>query len=244
MELKIKEDGVWYHGSNLIFDTLRTGSTITQWRELAEAFSHQPSRLSYDDDGIITHNGTEPGYLYIIDEPIKVGVDVISHPRTTMSENAEFLVNRPLKLKLIENLGSFISNRVFSVTAYELTDSDRNLISAALEVISANFDAVHYNHTVGCALRCKNGNIYRGVNCDGIHGSCAEYITIGAAISAGEREFDTIVAVHEGHPNNVIPPCGNCRQMLFEYCPDIKVIINDSAKSLIKVSAADLLPFS
>ncbi len=50
-------------------------------------------------------------------------------------------------------------------------------------------------HTVGAALRCKNGKIYTGVNCDGIHGSCAEFTAMGAAITAGEREFDCIVAV-------------------------------------------------
>lgn len=127
---------------------------------------------------------------------------------------------------------------------YELTDADRALIRLALETLAANFDEGVYNHTVGCALRCKNGHVYRGVNCDGIHGSCAEYVAMGMAISAGEREFDTIVAVHESHVNRVIPPCGNCRQMLFEYCPDVLVIVNDEQGSLIKVRAADLLPFA
>ena len=64
------------------------------------------------------------------------------------------------------------------------------------------------------------------------------------AVSAGEREFDTIVAVHEKHLNCVIPPCGNCRQMLYEYCPEIKVIVNDEQGKLIKVRARDLLPFA
>lgn len=41
-----------------------------------------------------------------------------------------------------------------------------------------------------------------------------------------------------------IPPCGNCRQMLFEYCPDIKVIVNDEKGNFIKVKARDLLPFA
>ena len=130
------------------------------------------------------------------------------------------------------------------MTTYEITEQDRELIQIALDVLAANFDDGVYNHTVGCAIRCKNGNVYKGVNCDGIHGSCAEYITMGIAISAGEREFDTIVAVHEEHLNCVIPPCGNCRQMLLEYCPDIKVIVNDNAGKLIKVSASDLLPFA
>jgi len=130
------------------------------------------------------------------------------------------------------------------VKKYNITQDDKNLIGIALNVLSENFDDGVYNHTVGCAILCKNGNIYKGVNCDGIHGSCAEYVTMGIAISAGEREFETIVAVHDKHINFVIPPCGNCRQMLWEYCKDIKVIVNDEDGNLIKVEAKDLLPFA
>ena len=104
MKIEIQPDGIWYHGSNKLFSELRTNSTITQWRELAEAFSHKPSCLGYDDDGAILHNGTEKGYLYIIDEPVVVGEDICRHPRTTMDENAEFLTKRLLKVKLISEL--------------------------------------------------------------------------------------------------------------------------------------------
>jgi cytidine deaminase len=127
---------------------------------------------------------------------------------------------------------------------YNLNERDRELIAAGLEVLERNFDDGIYNHTVGCALLCKNGKVYTGVNCDGIHGSCAEYVTVGMAISAGEREFDTIVAVHDKAPNFVVSPCGNCRQMMLEYCPDINVIVNDEQGGLIKVRARDLLPFA
>ena len=127
---------------------------------------------------------------------------------------------------------------------YTITEKDKELIQICLQVLANNFDDEIYHHSVGCAGLCKNGNIYKGVNCDGIHGSCADYITIGMAISAGEREFDTIVAVHEKAFNCVIPPCGNCRQMLFEYCPDVKVIVNDENGNLIKIKASDLLPFA
>lgn len=130
------------------------------------------------------------------------------------------------------------------MTFYEITDSDRELIKIALETLNKNFDDGIYHHTVGAAVRCKNGKVYTGVNCDGIHGSCAEYITMGIAISNGERDFDTIVAVHEKAPNCLFAPCGNCRQMLFEYCPDIKVILNDDEGNMIKVKATDLLPFA
>ena len=127
---------------------------------------------------------------------------------------------------------------------YKLNTIDEKLIEIGLEALKANFDDGVYNHTVGCAILCKNGNIYKGVNCDGIHGSCAEYITMGIAISSGERDFDTIVATHDKAPNGVVSPCGNCRQMLYEYCPDIKVIVNDENGKLIKVKARDLLPFA
>ena len=130
------------------------------------------------------------------------------------------------------------------MTFYEITEADKKLIEIALEKIDSNFDTEKYNHTVGAAIRCKNGSIYSGVNCDGIHGACAEYVTMGIACSAGEREFDTIVAVHDKHTNSVISPCGNCRQMLLRYCPDIKVIVNDEKGNLIKVRARDLLPFA
>lgn len=127
---------------------------------------------------------------------------------------------------------------------YSITEKDNTLIQTALKVLEENFDDGVYNHTVGCAILCKNGNIYKGVNCDGIHGSCAEYITMGIAISQGERDFDTIVAVHEKALNCVVSPCGNCRQMLYEYCPDIKVIVNDENGNLVKITARDLLPFA
>ncbi len=104
MKLELNPDGIWYHGSNVMFDLLREGSTITQWKGLAEAFSHQPTMLSYDDNGVISHNGVEKGFLYFIDEPITVDVDIYQHPKTTMDKNAEFLTRHPLKVKIIEEL--------------------------------------------------------------------------------------------------------------------------------------------
>ena len=104
MQIDIKTDAPWYHGSDKLFSELAAGSTITQWRELAEAFSHQPGWLSYEDDGRISHNGTKPGYLYVIDEPVTVGKDIYQHPRTTMDRNAEFLTKRPLRVKLVKSL--------------------------------------------------------------------------------------------------------------------------------------------
>lgn len=128
------------------------------------------------------------------------------------------------------------------MTFYDITDADRALIDAAMEALERSYDG-HY-HVVGAALRCQDGRVYTGVNCDGIHGACAEFVAMGAAVTAGQRDFDTIVAVHRNAPNRVVSPCGNCRQMLFEYGPDIRVLCNDDKGSLVKVSVRDLLPFA
>ena len=47
---------------------------------------------------------------------------------------------------------------------YPITEKDKELIKIGLKVLEENFDDGVYNHTVGCALLCKNGNIYKGVN--------------------------------------------------------------------------------
>lgn len=104
MKIDIDPNGIWYHGSNQVFSELREGSTITQWRALAEAFSHQPTQLCYDDGGNISHNGVEKGYLYSIDEPVVIGADIYQHPHTSMDQNAEFLTKRPLKVIMIQEL--------------------------------------------------------------------------------------------------------------------------------------------
>lgn len=101
IDTNISPSGTWYHGSNKLFNELKSGSTITQWKKLAEAFSHKPTTLCYDDNGVISHNGLEKGYLYIIDEPIMVGKDVYPHPNSSMDKNLEFLTKRTLKVKLL-----------------------------------------------------------------------------------------------------------------------------------------------
>ena len=50
------------------------------------------------------HNGTAKGYLYVIDEPVEVGIDIYQHPRTMMDENAEFLTKRPIRVRMIGEL--------------------------------------------------------------------------------------------------------------------------------------------
>ena len=65
----------------------------------------------------------------------------------------------------------------------KLTKKDLLLIQAAREAISANYDETKEMHTVGAAVRCKNGKVYVGVNVYSIHGACAEQVALGTAIT-------------------------------------------------------------
>ena len=125
-----------------------------------------------------------------------------------------------------------------------ITDTDKELIEMARQAIIPNYDGVSYNHTVGAAVRCKNGRIYTGVNVYSLHGACAEQVAIGAAITAGEREFEAIVAVEGERGDRILPPCGNCRQMLSDYMPDCMVIVPTDGGEIRKVPAKELLPFA
>lgn len=106
-----------------------------------------------------------------------------------------------------------------------ISREDQVLIDLARQAIQKNYDPENFRHTVGAALRCKNGKVYLGVNIYTIHGACAEMIALGAAITAGERDFDSIVAIGGEASDLIYPPCGNCRQYLLDYAPDLQVIL-------------------
>ncbi len=123
------------------------------------------------------------------------------------------------------------------------TDRDEELIAEARKTIQRNYDEENFNHTVGAAIRCKNGKIYTGVNVYSLHGACAEQVAIGAAVTNGERAFETIVAVRGKEGEEIIPPCGNCRQILHDYMPECEVILLIEGEKK-KITARELLPYS
>lgn len=95
-----EENKPWYHGSPWQLVTLLSGSTVTQDRRLAEVFSHKPSLVCDWGDGRIQHNGSLPGFLYAIAEPLQPG-DLYPHPLSSMEPGKEWLTRRELRLVLI-----------------------------------------------------------------------------------------------------------------------------------------------
>ena len=69
-------------------------------------------------------------------------------------------------------------------------------------------------------------------------------MALGAAITGGERNFVTIVAVRGEDGEEIIPPCGNCRQILCDYAPQCEVIVRGEDGEAVKIRALDLLPFA
>jgi cytidine deaminase len=122
-----------------------------------------------------------------------------------------------------------------------LNQEDNDLIRAATAVLKKNFHPIR--HQVGAALRTASGKIYSCVNVYSIgYAVHAEAAAIGAAISAGEREFVSIVAVKKVEDNYpVISPCGNCRQLILDYANQATVIFSFEGKP-VKAKAPDLLP--
>ncbi len=79
---------------------------------------------------------------------------------------------------------------------------------------------------VGTALRTKNGMVFTGCNIENSSyglSICAEREAIFKAISAGERDLDTIAIVTDS--NKLITPCGACRQVMWEFSKDMTVIV-------------------
>jgi cytidine deaminase len=99
------------------------------------------------------------------------------------------------------------------------------LVALAIEA-SQHAYAPYSNFPVGAALRTKNHAIYTGCNVENAAYPvciCGERTALVKAVSEGQREFEAIaVATRSGGS-----PCGMCRQMLFEFAPDLLVIIAD-----------------
>lgn len=84
-----------------------------------------------------------------------------------------------------------------------------------------------YSHfEVGAALLAKSGKVYSGCNIENLSLSlslCAERIALLKALSEGESEFSALAVVTSS--NKPATPCGACRQMLWEYAPDVQLIL-------------------
>jgi cytidine deaminase len=131
----------------------------------------------------------------------------------------------------------------------KLGKAEKELIAAATAAIKERYryDWQEY----GAALRTRTGKIFTGVNLDAYLGRmavCAEAVALGRAfIDLGDAGIETIVAVRHPDPDEkdqsiaVVSPCGACRELIFDYDRNARVIV-PNGKSATVVPIADLLP--
>ncbi|HXB56192.1 MAG TPA: cytidine deaminase [Vicinamibacteria bacterium] len=97
---------------------------------------------------------------------------------------------------------------------------------------------------VGAALRARSGEIVTGCNVENASYGltlCAERVAVFKAVSEGIRAFDA-VAVVTASPR-LTPPCGACRQILWEFCGDVWVNLSDLKGHTRTLRLSELLPF-
>ena len=120
-----------------------------------------------------------------------------------------------------------------------MTDS----LCAAAWAARENAHAPFSRFRVGAALEDSSERIHTGCNVENAtYGLtvCAERVAVFKAISEGAREFQRIAIAAD--TNNLTPPCGACRQILWEFCGDIEIILVNLQGDRESLRLADLFP--
>jgi len=122
-----------------------------------------------------------------------------------------------------------------------LTETD-NLIRIATDARLCSL-APFSRFLVGAALRTEEGKIFTGCNIESASYGltvCAERVAIWKALSECERNFTDLVVVVD--TEQLTPPCGTCRQIIWEYCKNATIVLANLRGQREELHVADLLP--
>ena len=120
--------------------------------------------------------------------------------------------------------------------------TEQELIDAATDVRERAF-APYSNFKVGAAVETENGDIYTGCNVESASYGltvCAERVAIWKGISRGVTKFGRIAVVVD--TEELTPPCGVCRQIIWEFCGDVPVILANLHGKTETIMMSELLP--
>ena len=118
--------------------------------------------------------------------------------------------------------------------------SDNELIQKAIEMRSQAL-APYSNYKVGAAILTESGKIFGGCNIENSSYSltiCAERVALFKAVSEGETKFKALSV----STNNAGMPCGACRQVIWDICGNIPILICNNNKLITKTESIRLLP--
>ena len=103
--------------------------------------------------------------------------------------------------------------------------------------------ALYSGFPVGAALLTESGKIYTGCNIESSSFGltmCAERVALYKALSEGERSFKAIAIA--ANVDNYCPPCGACRQVLWDFAKDVMVVLVNSIGAQETHQLSELLP--
>ena len=131
--------------------------------------------------------------------------------------------------------------------ALEITLATEQDVTEALVAAAAfartRAQARYSGFKVGAALETSDGDVLTGCNIENAtYGLtlCAERVALVKALSEGHTVFTRVVVVAD--TENPTPPCGSCRQLLWEYCGDIEVILANLERTTATMRLSELLP--
>ncbi len=116
------------------------------------------------------------------------------------------------------------------------------LLAAALAAREHAF-APFSRFKVGAAIEDESGRIHTGCNVENAtYGLtvCAERVAVFKAISEGARQFRRVAVVTD--TNVLTPPCGACRQILWEFCGDVEIVLGNPRGKIETYRLKDLFP--
>ena len=121
--------------------------------------------------------------------------------------------------------------------------TDRELADLVYAMLSRSY-VPYSKFPVGAALLCADGSVFTGCNIENAaYGStiCAERTALVKAVSEGHRDDFVRLAV-VGESADYCWPCGACRQMLYEFAPELELLVGKADRSFTKLKLCDLLP--
>ncbi len=120
--------------------------------------------------------------------------------------------------------------------------NDEELITRARNA-QKNAYAPFSQFKVGAALLTKNGQIYSGCNVENsTYGAtnCAERTAVFTAVCNGARSFQKIVVVTDSE--DPVMPCGICRNVLYEFSPNMEIIAVGASGKTERLQLSALFP--
>ena len=121
--------------------------------------------------------------------------------------------------------------------------TDRELVQMAFSMQERSY-VPYSKFPVGAALLCADGAVFTGCNVENAaYGStiCAERTALLKAVSEGHRDDWQAIAI-AGRGQDYCWPCGSCRQMLYEFAPDLKVLVARADGEFVTTTLSELMP--